>query len=141
MSRIENICLTPSWKQDYKNIWNKGKGCINQKIKQDYLGEWISPCYNENKEYINYLIEQNKMDEESLIIEKKEDPHKIAYKIFYKIGNWMEYVYDYMYKLNEDNEYSDYEEDDFDIIEEENNDQNDIIDDYDDDNKNNDYYL
>ncbi len=140
MSSIENIDLTPQWKNDSKNVWYQSNGCTFQKDNSivEYLEEWKSPCYNENKEYINFRIEENKEELIDVpILENRDKPHQIAYKIFYKVGNWMEYVYPHMYQINENYYDSDFESDEYDM-EDENNDHNDYNEnnDYDDDYKN-----
>lgn len=131
MSSINNISLSPQWKNNINNIWYQKSGCISKKNNTiiDYLEQWISPCYNDNKDYINFRIQKNKEEDIDIpILESQDKPYKIAFKIFYKLGNWKEYVYPHMYQLNENiNDYSDFESDEYD----QENENNEIYNNYD----------
>jgi hypothetical protein len=135
MSSVDNISLTPQWVNDVNNIWYLKNGCCPKKDNTitEYLEEWKSPCYDKNKDYINFRIDKNKEEEnDTPILEFYVKPYKIAYKIFYKIGNWKEYIYPHMYQLNDNMyDYSDFESDEYDQENENNEIHNNY--DYDDD--------
>jgi len=111
--------LVPQWMIEPNNIWKKGFGCNTIKDnKVEYLGEWISPCYDENKDYINYISDKYKqqelVDNNDSQSEKLDFIRKKAIKVLYKIGNWKEYVYPHMYQINY--EYEQYYEDEYNYI-------------------------
>ena len=85
---MAKLKLVPQWLLENNNN-DKCDVSSNWESNKEYLSDFVSPCYDENREYINWRVAENNLEDE---LSDEEILAKIRYKSVKRMRKYGRYI-------------------------------------------------